>query len=421
MTPTGSTIPQSNLVAKFQNIPPVPPSRPGAARVCPEPGGPQHGPAGDPLVLREIEEPLKASRLLVEWENMLAASTHPGKLYQSPSYFKSILESSGKGSIRLFALYGANTGRLAAVVPVRFLHKSLRIGGTAVGLTRTIPVLQVLGGPPLARHLDSRGASLYTQLLQAFPQGLALLLPIYPADEAGLGELAQLRRARVHHLLEHGVEDCHVIDLPPQFSEYEAKLSAKKRYNLRRQARQLEQHAGPLRLDCVREEGQVAALFQAIEGMGAQLGLGERTVSALARSGLLQSYVLYAGEQAVAAAFGKRCAQTWHVTNIFTRADLPAAYSVGTTLMHRVLEHLIDSHGLAQVDFGFGSPGHAFSSTQRTEPRARVLLYRPSLGNRISFGAYRVLTAWAGRTSVALREWKRKRRNAGQTAARAQE
>lgn len=323
---------------------------------------------------------------LADWHRLVAEGGSHEQMYQLPAYagFKADVRN---GAAQVYTLRSRDGGKLLGVIPFSIEKKTLAVGAGGLSLLkRDVNVLVLYGSQPAAAIPEHEKAALYHQLLDLNPQVDAIYLNAYRATDKAVAQLATLRQAGLGAFMEHGIETCHAIEVPSGFAEYESRLSSKKRYNIRRQLRQLEQHAGALTLRCLRDEADVPLLQKTMKMLDAHFSVPDATFQALARHRLMLSCVLLAGGEPVALVLGKHGRGVWHVSNIFIDTRLPASFSVGTSVLHLALEQVIALCAVHKVDFGFGSPGHAFTSTQVQERRARVLLFRAGLKNRLFYG-----------------------------------
>jgi Acetyltransferase (GNAT) domain len=191
---------------------------------------------------------------------------------------------------------------------------------------------------------------------------------------------------------------CHTIPLPASWAEYDRRVSAKKRYNLKRQERLLRQHGnGSLELRCIRSRDEVRALVEDIQAIGGQSGparprrlirsfatptVDESTLCSLADHGLLLCYVLRCGGRPCAAALGSIHGQRYCLESI-PRDRRFDRFSPGATLLHLLIGNLIRQWSVRLIDLGFGEPSYKHASTNVTEPRGSVFLLRRAFSNRV--------------------------------------
>jgi hypothetical protein len=188
----------------------------------------------------------------------------------------------------------------------------------------------------------------------------------------------------------------HVLRLPPTFEEYLARYPAKKRYNLRRQARLLrEQGEGRLDLHRIESPDRVPFLLEAEAWMrplpsrarvpGAGLAGGTwrpEEVLDLAGRGLLRGYVLMCGDDPVGVIKGVQYGRTYSVMDTVYRED-HAALSPGTTALFLAIEDLLQNRPVETIDFGFGKPRQRLHPCNVTLEMVSVLLMKKTFPNRI--------------------------------------
>jgi CelD/BcsL family acetyltransferase involved in cellulose biosynthesis len=185
----------------------------------------------------------------------------------------------------------------------------------------------------------------------------------------------------------HGWRETHAIPLPADFQQYLQQFSAKKRFNLNRQIRQLRDHGnGQLQLNRIELPEQVAG-FIAARNMLADRKIGSEFLSeekffALAEQGLLLSYVLLTGGQPCAVILATRSEHILHIHNIFYLAAL-ARLSVGTSALHLAIEDLTTNFDITSIDLGYSNPSYSHQSSNTVEIRGHVLLFRKTWRNRI--------------------------------------
>lgn len=353
-------------------------------------------------VTEEFESPLIENL----WGQMLVASKSEEKIYQSPQFFQFVSETAEVEAERagLFALQRCVDGEIIGIVPVRM--RSVAIGfrlTRRASLSVKVPTIMLLGSVLMVAREFGSIDYLIAALLDHYPHCRAASMPACPVeyfDEMNLGP------ASGKHLTTYvlnGWQDCHTIPLPASFDEYTAKLSAKKRYNLTRQIRQLAQQVGPLQLHRMDLPERVPALRQALRGLMTQkefdATLSEVKWRALAARGLLLCYTVTGGDDVVAAIVGTRANGVWHVHNILCDRKYQHL-SPGTSAMHLALQDAIDNLSLACADLGYGKPKQEFRSTHVLRSRGHVL-FAPRLSLvRWLFAAHRT---HAGVTASMLR------------------
>jgi len=343
--------------------------------------GPFASPAGvaeaaQRFELVDVTDLREAPALVAAWREMLSRGASPEKLYQTPEFFRYMVESQPgvAGAQVLYAVRRRADGAYVGIVPVRPGEQDVSFGvGPLRFATRTLATLQVLGSVPLLdRNEPGLAGFVHDSLLRLHPACRVLAMQAVPAAQvAALDDLPGLS-AHVHN----GVRACHTVPLPDSFDAYLQKFSSKKRYNLSRQVRLLGTQAGELQLCRIESPQQVPHLIEAMRAMmpahvarpGVQLRF-ER----MAAQGLLHSYVLRCGAEDVAVIVATRSFDVWHVHNIAALAKYQAL-SAGTSAVHLALQDLITHFSFADADFGYGSPNQEFRATHVLKNRCTVLV-----------------------------------------------
>lgn len=317
--------------------------------------------------------------ILAIWHQMLEKAESPELVYQSPQFFSYLNEKETSGEkCELFIARRRIDQKIVGFVPVRTADYTLHFGlGSRSLCRRSFRVCQVLGSVPL---LDAAQKGLtafvFQQLLAHYPDCKALHLQSVP--EAYWRELTGVERLSSH--VAGGWRACHTQPLPESVDAYLKKFSAKKRYNLLRQARLLEEAAGRLQVVRIEEAAQVASLLEALRalspGHAALRDTDGTRHRVMARHGMLLSYVIRCGDENVAVVYGTRSSTVWHVYNIVFQQQYRHV-SPGSTALHLAVQDVLASEALKLIDFGYGTPNADFRSTHLLTMRGRIFLYRP--------------------------------------------
>jgi hypothetical protein len=312
------------------------------------------------------------------WRALVLAGDSPQKIYQTPEFFQFQRETVNDGErLELLGVRRRSDGVLVGVVPVRLGRQQVVFGvGKLVLYRHTVATINVLGSIPAMPSCPALAQYVVLRMLQLFPFASAVFMQSLP-----------LRSAHWHHVAATPAfgaallgpwRECHTQPLPATFEQYMGQFSAKKRYNLNRQIRQLEAQAGALDVRRIAQPEQVAGMMASLGALlpPARLAsvLQQATFEALARKSLLLCYVLRAGDEVLAAVVGTRSPDVWHIHNIFVSKH-HTSLSVGTTALHLALQDLMGEGCFRLVDFGYGTPNHAFRSSHVLETRAQVLLF----------------------------------------------
>jgi hypothetical protein len=353
------------------------------------------------------------------WQALVADSASPQKIYQGPDYFHFLKDTCKPGErIELLTVMRLSDAAIVGVVPVRLQGHTLhfRLGSLELGKIQ-VNMINLLGSIPAVPACPAVIGYLGTQLLALFPSARAVFMQAVPAASGHWRDLNGIGARPLATSLLCPWRDCHTVPLPPSFDCYLDKFSAKKRYNLNRQIRQLSEHAGELQMERIEHPAQVASLCAALAVL---LGQDERDARpgaamylALAARRLLLCHVLRAGGQVIAAVIGTKSAGTLHIHNIFVGKS-HAAFSVGTTAMHLTIKDVIGLGQVATIDFGYGTPNHEFRSSHVLERRAQVLLYDDTRSASLLFFMHRHFTAATegliGMVKAVRRQWQQVRK-----------
>ena len=335
------------------------------------------------------------------WRALVAAGNSHQKIYQTPEFFQFQRETC-RGSERpeLLTVSRRSDGSLVGVLPVRIGRQEIVFGiGKLVLYQTSVEVINLLGSVPVAPGGAALTRFIVLQMLAAFPQAKAVFMQSLPLcsehwrsleADGGAGPLGAALMGQWR--------ECHTLPLPATFGQYLDKFSAKKRYNLNRQIRQLGEQAGALALQRVARAAEVGGMLTALMSLVSADRMASMlrpsTFEALARRDLLLCYVLRAGDEVVAAVIGTRSPDAWHIHNIFVSKRY-LSLSVGTTALHLAIEDLMAERSVDMIDFGFGTPNHDFRSSHVLDLRAQVLLFDRSRPARLLFRAHALFTAVA--------------------------
>jgi CelD/BcsL family acetyltransferase involved in cellulose biosynthesis len=330
--------------------------------------------------------------LLLRWRELLAESESPGRLYQSPEFFDYLqATATDDGPPELLLLRERAGGAIVGVIPIALRRHSFDFAAGRRQLARVaIPSIVLLGSAPLMPARTELFALLLRFLLAEYPRHQAVSLTALPQDStlwrciSGTGDFA--RGYRLHLL--NDWRDCHQIPLPASFEHFMSQFSSKRRYNLKRQQRQLRDHGqGRLDFHCIEHPGQLDMLHAALAALTTPAHRGELWTEAdllgFARRGMLLCYQLDCGGQACALMLGLRSGGTLYLFNVLHDSALDHL-SVGTTMLHLAIEDLCDRRHFSMIDLGYGTPGHSYQSTNVTVRRAHLLLMRRNLRNRLA-------------------------------------
>lgn len=348
------------------------------------------------------------------WQALVADSHSPQKIYQTPAFFKFAQNARQPGErVELLTVTRAGDGVLVGVVPVRISKQDVNFKfGPFMLHTAKLEMINLLGSIPAAPSGTDMADQLITRMLALFPDVKAVMMPSMPQDSAYWYDVTDIpaEGGVLSTALMGPWRECHKLPLPKTFDQYLEKFSAKKRYNLNRQIRQLTEQAGTLELERISGPEQVPGMMRSLEALitGAELKMlsSEKTFTALAAQGLLLCHVLRAGDQILAAIIGTRSPDTLHVHNIFVDKK-HLALSIGTSAMHLAIKDLTEMGCLKAIDFGYGTPNNDFRSSHVLETRAQVLLFDNTKSISLLFFMHRHFVALSDRLVASAKSVKK--------------
>jgi len=337
-------------------------------------------------LIEDATDRIGDSALLQRWRELLAESKSHERVYQSPEFFDYLLSTATEHAPpQLFTVTERASGTVVGVVPLVLRRHSFdfAVGRLRIGSLR-VPSVCLLGSAPLMPARPELLDLLFEFLLAHFPRRQAISLSSLPADSELWRNISNARSYSTHLL--NNWRTCHQIPLPSSFEAFMAQFNSKRRYNLKRQQRQLREHgAGRLVLHRIEQPEQLPSMLEAMSKLTtpehrAQLWTREE-MRELALHGMLLCYQIDCGDQPCALILGLRSSDTLHLFNIFHDNALDHL-SVGTTILHMAIEDLC-SRRFSCIDLGYGTPAHSYQSSNATVQRGHVLLMRSNSRNRL--------------------------------------
>lgn len=359
--------------------------------------------AGAEFVVELATERVADPEFCLRWRALVLAGDSHQKIYQTPEFFQCQAEASQDQPgerMELVTICARSDQRLLGVVPVRLGRQELCFGiGKAILYKTAVEMVNLLGSIPAVPDGAALMQHLVQQLLAMFPQAKAVYMKSIPWHSEQWRQLEAITAGPpLASSLIGQWRECHTLPLPATFEHYLDKFSAKKRYNLNRQIRQLGEQAGALDLRRVERPEQVAGLMDALGALlpAARLAgvLSAASFEALARRTLLLCYVLRAGDEVIAAVIGTRSPDVVHIHNIFVNKT-HLSLSVGTTAMHLALKDLMAEGCFHLIDFGYGTPNHDFRSSHVLQTRAQMVVFERKRAVRLLFRAHSLLDTFA--------------------------
>jgi len=356
-----------------------------------------------------------------DWQGLVDTSDNLNLIYQSPDWFD-YLQHTGEERQLALAVCRDEAGGTIAVAPLQIVRFPFRfhVRGWTFG---TIPTLQLffLGGGPLGIHDPSLFDGLLRAAMHVFPEVHGFgFNPVQAGDSLWnyLNDYPSIREDLFPYVID-GVQECHVLPLPQTFTEYLARQSGKKRYNLKRQVRILREHGGgDLQLRRIEQPEDLAFYLDALTGLGLigppvgssidTASLHARMFTALqsiAERGMLRSYVLNCGGSVVG------CIEGHQYRDIFAISDIRfdpeySRFSPGVVMVHLAIEDLTSHRPARLINFGSGKPNRRHHQSNVILYCGLVILLRNTLANRIHWACHRSFrssVSWIRKTVPRVR------------------
>jgi hypothetical protein len=329
------------------------------------------------------------------WVDLVARGPDTELLLKSPEFLDHLLGTSDPSGLHLATIRDAG-GAVLGVVPLRVKRSGLRfdIAGHVLAEGRS-SVVEILGSVPLLPPDPSLHDSLFAALDLGFEDCQVIAMSGVPTASFLWHHVHESRYVGEHFLpyAMHGVRGCHVIPLPATVDAYWGKFGAKRRYNLKRQTRILRVHFGDRlelrRFDSPHQVGDLIDLmtptgkFAGLRSLdGKAVTMDRRHAESLADRGLLLIYLVIGAGRPCAALMGLKYRGIYYVDGIPRDRSLDR-FSPGVTVVQLAIEDLIHHTPIRKIDMSYGAPAYRHSSTNVTEPRASLLLFRRTLANRL--------------------------------------
>jgi CelD/BcsL family acetyltransferase involved in cellulose biosynthesis len=349
--------------------------------------------------MQVVIESLQADSFLQEWGTL--AQTSSAGVFATPEWHQSIQKGYADRGRALIAAI-REEGRLVGVAPFRSRERFLfgettllGMGERGYGIADYAGMVAAPGSEHEVAHaavawLLDRGA--WDMLdLQQLPEGPLTDALLDAVHEAGLRSL--VRRQNI----------CHVIELPPSWADYRAKLSLNARDWLERKPRKAERELGAhvelVEPDRLLEEYVAMRRFQA-ERFGGQPDEPERRLSVvmgawlpIARErGWLRMFRLRIGSSTVGVLLGYEYEDAFYFHSAaFESQPDHARYSLGASLLAAALRWSID-HGLKRFDMLRGNYAYKARLGSLQRSNYRLLAFRKPLLGRTLEGLLRMRT-----------------------------
>jgi hypothetical protein len=356
------------------------------------------------------------------WHRLAGGVATPNGLYRSPEWFEHL--HARQPEHRYAVAVGRDAaGRVVGVAPVRCARQDLAFNLGGRRLARVpLEMVSVPGSTPLCPEDEGVYDGFCLALVRAFPhcQGIR----IDPVFQGGfLGKYLETSALLKDQFLPYPAgEPRHfsVLPLSGTYDGFMARFNKKKRYNLRRQERVLrEQFPDGLSLQQVRSAQDVPPFVRSLRALSVANGQPAMNDDAaywaqvegdlvdLAGRGLLRSYCLASGALPLASMRACQYRDTFRVQGTGFHARF-GNLSPGTTLFQLVVQDLIESGDVKEVQLGMGDPelSHYASYSYFVTPCASFFVLRKTLRNRACVASHSLLQSckrWVKARAAASR------------------
>jgi CelD/BcsL family acetyltransferase involved in cellulose biosynthesis len=334
------------------------------------------------------------------WEALVSTRQTPAAFCQSPAFFD-YLQDAEKGEwFEVLTMRRAGTARVG-IVPIKIstMQLPLRFGPLRWSGSR-LKSISILGSEPMIPADPAALDNLLLTLPARFPEVELVYLNEVSLESdlwRNIRMSAAIRRVYDVHVLD-GFRECHTIILPKSIEEYYAKLGKKKRYNLLRQERILQDRVGALDLIPIEYFSDLSDMFDAVDKLSSshsRYDIDRNQYISAAKHGFLKCFVLKSCGEPIAVALGIKAGNTYKIQRFFHDKQLQK-YSPGTTLWQMILKDIIAKGEFKNIYMGYGSPTYRYRSTNIIENKGRVLLYRRSFANYCRIVAHSGYSAASG-------------------------
>ena len=237
------------------------------------------------------------------WDSLISSRNPSTAVYQTPAYAEYLHDTGRK--LDVLTITDETQSELVGVVPVQHSTVALPFAFKDRVLAKLrLKGLILLGSEPMIPENPGALDKLFLLLSRNFPESQVIdfySIPLHSYLWRYL-QSSSLIKALFHVHVMHGFRESHYVSVPDSLDSYYKSLSRKRRYNLQRQEKLLEQHLGSaLELTVVENPEQLPELYRAIEELGIPKThvslLGKDQYASAAAHQLLRCFVLKAGRQ----------------------------------------------------------------------------------------------------------------------------
>ncbi len=339
--------------------------------------------------------------LWTTWQRLLSENPNLYAQYQSPAWWEHLGTTPEAADRRLLLMkYGSS---IAGVIPLQLGVRPIdtNLPGVLQGLS-AIRCVELLGSLPLVPAEPTVATAMLDAVLEHVPEAEAVYFKSIPETSAWADMIMQAGGAsgKAFGYVSRATA-FHSLELPEKFDEYLGQFGKKKRYNLKRQVRLMEEaYGGDMRLDCITGQDQIDLFLATAEAVAAgswkDAGLTAAYVRTptnharyadLARRGLLRGYLIRHGERPVASVIGYQFGDTYHYADIaYSKSDIHL--SPGSVLLFLIIRDLIENTGMRSVNFGMGDADYKRQFGNRHGRDQAVWMMRATARSRVICAAH---------------------------------
>ncbi len=355
---------------------------------------------------------LQDAFFLAHWNQFLSQGESQDAIYQTPEFFNFLLDTSDdKNRLQIFSIIRTGDEQLVGIMPVRIRNETVSFQAGSKKIARkNFKVVGLLGSVPLAPVEPDLAEKIFIYLLNQFADCQAICMAAFPSSSTlwqTMKESTTISKKFCIYAVD-GWRQCHTIPLFSSFKLYLEQFSAKKRYNLNRQIRLLQEQCGTLSLHRIQQSSEISRLISAINHLvpaeKRHIFLSEEKCRALASHDLLLCYVLDCGQFPAALIFGTHSSKVYHIHNILYSSSLPDL-SIGTSILHLAIEDLTTSFHFSSIDLGYGVPGHDYQSSNTKKERGYVLIFRNTIKNHLLCWLHHLHNKIIAMTKIGMKKY----------------
>jgi CelD/BcsL family acetyltransferase involved in cellulose biosynthesis len=335
------------------------------------------------------------------WQALLSENPNLYAQYQSPGWWEH-LGTTPEAADRRLLLMKEGSG-VATVIPLQMVVRTIDTNLPKILRDfSAIRCVELLGSLPLIPTDAGVATAMLDAVLDNVPDAQAVYFKSIPDSSLWYERMAQAGNATRSGFSYVSRDTAfHSLELPEKFDEYLGQFGKKKRYNLKRQVRLMEEaYGGEMRVDCITREDQIDLFLATAEAVAAGSWKDDGHTAAfartppnharyadLARRGLLRGYLLRQGERPVASVIGYQFGNTYHYADI-AYVDSDVQLSPGSVLLFLIIRDLIENTHLRRVNFGMGDADYKRQFGNRHSRDRAVWVMRATRRNSLICAAH---------------------------------